>query len=1676
MDSQKNKVASINRTPPAEGERGASLGLRNQHRVSASVILRALKNQTLEWIRIADPLAGKVDDFQIGTPSRVDAYQMKWSVYTGAITYRQLTKTPEDGQSLIKQLSDGRERLKKLYPEKRVVVHLVTNDYASTSDSSSLTYSGRKPTPFHFAAFIEQAWNRAQESGVSDVPKEWQPLWNDLQESSGLSEEQFLEFIQNCEFEFGYKLPDLEYITTGASAIEHIAQTLFATVADPKRIIELNCNQLLRRLCWEDVFEFKNRHKFRVEKELYTPIKETVERLKQIISTQPGGYIALLGTPGSGKSTLLSETLPSIKKSRVIEYYAYLPDYPSSMRGESANFLHDMVLALHKAGFLAGSVPGLSDRNQLLHIFHKQIQLLHNDWKKKTIKTLILVDGLDHIEREQDPQNSMLLDLPSPDLVPEGVYFILGSQTDQLQKLPSRVQNAIRQSDRRVEMQGLSRVGVKSIIKKAGLAKTLSSYGDQIYQLSEGHPLALRYLLKHLEGKSAKEDIEGVLRDTPPYDKTIENQYHSYWRQIEEDHDLIHLLGLITRLRKAIDLTWIEKWYDPTAVRRFRRLMAHYFREEEPSIWSFFHNSFRLFLIDRTAKTTGNVKLHKELAEKCSNEANDSPWAWERLYHLFAAEEHDEVLRLATQIWFREQFLAFRPVHAITEDITYTVQSAAVRQDPVAITRLMLIGTEIYQRSFNLGIGHVLELLLWLDEPQRAVSLIREGSRLLINDEQALRVSVLLKEKSPEEAERIFKLAEPIDLLTDFKPIEEDFQREKSSLLKMWVRSAIHFYPIERIIKKIRQIKILIKDPYSSDLPPNWRPTQNTLLFHAGLELLNQGRRDELLKVLSAFDLSKAEDANTRFWLHVHSWLYFLPSSLDDSKYFLNETLKNVNSLELNNEGRLILAEGIYRILGDKEKAQELLQNVPQPRLVTDFLSDNEGIEPFLYRFRLNRLLYVFGNNQPPEEIIPDPQESRDYGMVLFERAIVEVAKIWADAWRGEYIDAEALQEKVINLVRFYYRDWTETRHWTSWFNAKNAADEFYGLLIHAVEQHGAEAQEALLKIFESEWENSSTRSYWPINTQRQIILKLHQWWKITKEDWTINKLLSLEEDMFEGLDISAKLEECWKQAHAWLSIGDEESARKCLNAMMRFSLGVGYRKDYQLDKWIGILGEIVKKEPDSAGKRILWFARSLVPLKNTTEGRAPKYAGNELLRLAFRWSPRHAVCLLNWFYEHEITYYEEAISIIMEEALRSNAPPTDLLFTFIKHILIPIARDSYPELVALLVEVTDKKYGIDRANLIAQKLFTCIDIHALPSQRQSWKWQLDNVCRKLDLNLDSDFSEPEAETGDTYSSQKLRLKSEIGLLSLDEVKRRVASISDLRKLVEDEDKDSYFDWVPVIEHVVKSTSRKEEFDEIVNIFEGKSHLSLILAVLCKNLFTSGYHNEAIELGYRALKISNVWGWDPHYDGGSRLSALEALTTVDPQKARPLSYDILAKDYVSEYREGALFFPSTIALNLKRVLSLLSEEIPWLEVWNEVHEYLKALFASYTLPEDHPWETEDITDNTPERAVLDLLMLHIDSLMRPFVIGSQRACVELLIQRHQKLLEILAEYIESNEFMQERILMILDSASLEDPESVSHIRDRITPLCKSPNYVIRKSAENILSRINSDQENSYGST
>ncbi len=190
------------RRPPALGEGAAAAGYRYQYLVTAFLVLRRLRDDSLGWVRIKDVDAGRVDDFVVGSDNRVDGYQVKHRARP--LTFRSLTRAEQEAgdvggaEPLIRQLADGWQRLRERHGP-RVVVHLVTNARASIDDR--IDSAAAEAGPRHFAAFLSEAWQpfrQAPSAAGATVPAKWTRTWEELRHASGLTDEAFAAFVRDC--------------------------------------------------------------------------------------------------------------------------------------------------------------------------------------------------------------------------------------------------------------------------------------------------------------------------------------------------------------------------------------------------------------------------------------------------------------------------------------------------------------------------------------------------------------------------------------------------------------------------------------------------------------------------------------------------------------------------------------------------------------------------------------------------------------------------------------------------------------------------------------------------------------------------------------------------------------------------------------------------------------------------------------------------------------------------------------------------------------------------------------------------------------------------------------------------------------------------------------------------------------------------------------------------------------------------------------------------------------------------------------------------------------------------------------------------------------------------------------------------------------------------------------
>jgi hypothetical protein len=713
----------------------------------------------LESVRVADPAAGAVDDFAVITEREVHGVQVKWPVYPGQFTLSSICSVDRHGRGPVRDLAEGwcrlREREARSGRGRRVVVHLATRDWPSQSRETA-RFDGCPQQ--HVAAFfrlgfrpVQDALRRGEPPPV-DALTAWAAGFTAMMEASGLPDaDSFHAFLTDLYIDVG--VTDSPAVLAGLPGqtarlqrdVQRLAEYFFAVVAglaDDGDTVEITVERLLDALGWQHRPGFHNPHRFPVPV-AYSPNEEVAEALTAVVREHTQGYVLLEGTPGSGKSTLLTATALPVDRvdrvDRVVRYYAYVPDSPdrASSRGEAENFLAQVCEELGQTGLpvvaMGGSLSAVRER------LTDALDAAGQDWASRGVRAAIVVDGLDHIVREQNPVRSLLDELPDPKQIPDGVLFVLGSQTSEI--LPAAIRSHLADG-RTIRMRPLDAHAVLAIADGTGVGRWLyPRQRNKLAAVTEGHPLALTYLLSavaeardRIAGPAEADDlvaatddreqagqpgsqpdalqaaVDGLLDTAEAYGSDVHRRYLGYWEQVAARPEIHRVLGVVARLRRPLLLSWLREWCGADAVARFAVMAAPLF-DRDGDEWHFFHNSFRRFLEHQTAVATPDgpfdagldVALHASIADACRSLSERWPqFGDDELAHRVMAGQDALVLSAARPAMFMAQLDRLRPQVEVAADIRLALEVAVRQVDGVAVGRLALAMMEAAQREIAL--------------------------------------------------------------------------------------------------------------------------------------------------------------------------------------------------------------------------------------------------------------------------------------------------------------------------------------------------------------------------------------------------------------------------------------------------------------------------------------------------------------------------------------------------------------------------------------------------------------------------------------------------------------------------------------------------------------------------------------------------------------------------------------------------------------------------------------------------------------------------------------------------------------------------------------------------------------------------------------------------------------
>lgn len=783
---------------PGTGERSARRGLVHQDRYSARVIYDHIDDPAVVWFGLADRQAGKFDDFVIAYRDVIVAHQFKKSAAPKPIgvTGLLLGKNPA-----IAELAASYTELRRQFPGLSLRLRYLNNSAPSTND---LLVEGDASTTT--AAFLEERTMHPDRTLADWAASRWAPLVCALHMASRLPPNDFEVFWRSLEIVLGEAaLPVLDPGENEgrAAQIEEVAAKLSAIIDDHGDRDRWTPSEILQALGWQ--LRSGRQHRFPVAPHVQRN-RLTEYAVDAALTVVNHGYIALVGTPGSGKSTFLEREVRSLPgRVDVVRYLAFVPrEAQEQGRGEAQSFLVDINRQLRDIGLTSPRKRDV-DRTEALESFGILLAQAGQRYMANGQRVDIVVDGLDHVPREEHPRDSFLALLPLPPTIPRGVRFILGTQRlDDIGLRPAVVEQAGAQ-ERRIHIAPLTEAAINSLCDELGLPDDVDR--REVHAAGRGHPLVSRYLIEQL--KIANETgRRTLLIGAAAYGGDVEDVYRSALRGISDDAGgpaVRRVLAYLARTDGLIEPSLLAKVAGAESVDDAWRQAGHLLRVVDGR-WEVFHNSFRLFLRAGPVLRFGQpdpefaeATLYGRLADLARGAPPDSPQRWLEFRYVFLSGDQARARALASRAYFSRQSVDGRAPEAVAGDVRDAYRLHVGDPDGSAqLFELMMTQDEIYRREWVMESAHsLIDAHLALGDLPAAEAALESNHPA---GKEWLVVDALLAAGQSERARALFDAQDAAHGLRELAPPRLASQVEG---VREWIARAVLFLDDEQLRKRL---------------------------------------------------------------------------------------------------------------------------------------------------------------------------------------------------------------------------------------------------------------------------------------------------------------------------------------------------------------------------------------------------------------------------------------------------------------------------------------------------------------------------------------------------------------------------------------------------------------------------------------------------------------------------------------------------------------------------------------------------------------------------------------------------------------------------------------------------------------------------------------------------------
>jgi len=1063
--------------------------------------------------------------------------------------------------------------------------------------------------------------------------------------------------------------------------------------------------------------------------------------------------------------------------------------------------------------------------------------------------------------------------------------------------------------------------------------------------------------------------------------------------------------------------------------------------------------------------------FHQLLVKKIlgSELSESNPLRYELMYHLYHSERFKDILELANQNYFREQFFNFRPPQDIEADIRIFLNSINKMKKVDKLPQAILIGAEIYQRKNSLKnfYQEFFEILIFLEKIKIVLDYCRDGYNLKISVNVALKVSEVLtrmlnsmesKETSNligiiNQAKILFNLAEPLEFFSSKHTLDEDYER-----LFNWIAAAINFYDLENILKKTEQIKLFFNDIEYIEL------RRQIIDFLYILVLERNHLRDksiELEFLEDQLDLTNEHDLMTWIKLLIKK-IKYLQMNSDNQAHILvqkMEKILNKREIEISISVFRRISEVYLQLGEDFDKILHYYKDEFLPQILDfnnyKFFGNDSHNQQFYGILSLMKILIIIGKIN--SDLILNRSKilnEKDSTSFLFRKAMYQVAHIWVSGYNAIELSGEEFEERISEFFICIERFQEEDRYKISSYNTP--WKDLIKALIKTCGRLHPNHLDLLKQRLLEEWNATSSNIYWYSDYIHSALLALTEFY--TDNSFIYEELSRLETQMLKGRDWHGRLTQLIRQAKVYMKLEDRENVERILNIFMRETLNIGYRKDSQLDSLISSISLFAEDHPEKFKEKIAWLGALIPNLNDLTEGSAEMWAARELLRVCTPFLPSETFQLFDWFIKNESIQYFSGLDCIISTAIKNHEIDLELIKSIVKYYFVPLSKLVPKQLIKNTLQKVYLEQGETPLKVYSEELVLEVRKYALPSIRYEWFRNIVISLAEFGVSV-GELTITTEDMNVAHDVQYIVLEDEsrVGLIEVLNSVDSFLKYSELKNKVQDE---KSFPWEVVIKYIAPKLTN----EEFIALFRsiGNDYILYHMAIL---FFSNGNLNRAEKVCLQILEKNESidwppsgW-WNPYY-----FKSLAILAQLNPSL---ISERIIPSIIKQIARDSLYIFDKILVLDSIISITIVQNDTSRESIWEAIEDYLIALFDNID-PHNFIFNESSPNDKAMQEEILSLTINNLEHPINVISIKSIEICLSLLNLHNEAVWELIDTHLADASKNQYATLELLYSYCRESEKLPDNIIESLRNLFKYPNTFYRIYIKDIFAKLRID--------